>query len=135
LSQWKFVILPEFSLKTFAKSNSLSKKNKRLLAALSHGAFRDKLKLQLSMRGNCLLDGGEDWSTKLCHNCSHLNYPGISRTYSCSRRECKVKVRRYTNGAANILAFTLARIIKWLRQKALLLGTSKADSAPVSILI
>jgi len=115
LSHWKFVILPEFSLNDFAQSKTIGKESKSLLATLSHGAFRVKLKRQLSMRGNCLLNAGEDWSTKLCHNCCHLNYPRLGRTYSCSN--CKLKVRRDTNGAANILSFTLARILLWKRQK------------------
>ncbi len=88
LSQWRFVILPEFSLNDFAQSKSLGKKSKSLLASLSHGAFRVKLKRQLSMRGNCLLNAGEDWSTKFCHNCCHINHPRLNRVYHCSN--CKL---------------------------------------------
>jgi len=117
LSQWKFVVLPEFSIKTFSTSKSLQKSKKKLLASLSHGAFRVKLKRQLSMRGNCLLNASEDWSTKVCNSCCKVNYPGLSRTYSCSNRDCKLKVRRDTNGAANILSFTMARILNGMHQK------------------
>jgi hypothetical protein len=117
LSQWKFVILPEFSIKNFSASKSLGKSKKTLLSALSHGAFRVKLKRQLLMRGNCLLNAGEDWSTKVCHSCCKVNYPGLSRTYSCSNPACLVKVRRDTNGAANILSFTMARILAWMHQQ------------------
>ena len=127
LAHWKHVVLPEFSLNTFAKSNTMGKKTKTILASLSHGAFRVKLKRQLLQRQHCLLNGGEDWSTKICNKCYHTNHPGLSRVYSCCNEKCRHVIRRDTNGASNILLFTITRIIQWIHQKP--------SSAPVSNLL
>ena len=90
-------------LKKLGKKRKLSKKVVTVLNHLSHYKFKQHLKMKCLEYGCEFISCTEEYTSKTCSNCGHLNdYKAIKeRTLKCTN--CKKEVNRDINGSKNIL--------------------------------
>ena len=81
-------------------SSNLAKKSKRLLYALSHYKFRERLTHQAEKYGVCVEFVSEYLTTKRCSKCDTINEPKASKVYTC--KKCGLEADRDINAAKNI---------------------------------
>ena len=94
------ILLPEFGTSKMQESDILPSETKRRMAALSHSAFKAKLKGLCCRDGRQLYIVNECYTTQTCGVCGTLNQIGGSKVYSC---KCGYEMDRDSHSARNIL--------------------------------
>ena len=100
-SNFSNIIIPPFEIKTMVKKKSrvLSNKSVRGLYSWRHFTFRQRLTSRCQREGINLFVKPEDYTTKTCTLCGHLNDVKGVKKICCSK--CGITVDRDINGARN----------------------------------
>jgi putative transposase len=93
------------TISVIKRDGNLNKMSKRVLQALSHFTFRQRLKSKCEDLNVKFHEVNESWTSKVCGNCNEVNYfLGAAKTFNCPF--CNVIIDRDFNGARNILIKT-----------------------------
>jgi transposase len=88
--------------KVNGKNGNLYKDVKKVVGALSHYKFRQRLQNKCAEYRCQYLEVTEEYTSKTCCKCGNIKDDlGGDRVYDCLK--CKEKINRDTNGAINIL--------------------------------
>ena len=110
-NNFKNIIIPKFGKDILKNNKKINRKTKRILSALSHGAFLETLKYKAKLNGNKLIICTEEFTSKTCGKCGTLNEKlNGKKIFSCSK--CGYIEDRDINGARNILLKTLGKMQK-----------------------
>lgn len=99
-NHFQTIFLPEFKVSDMVKDSPLGHKITRRLLQLSHGKFRERLKYYAITKHRNLYIITEEYTTKTCGHCGHLQDMEGKKVYDCS--SCGTMIDRDYNGARNI---------------------------------
>jgi len=95
------IMIPNFKISKMVKGKKLGKMTKRMLYMYSFHSFLEKLKFKCRNTNKKLFIVNEDYTSKTCTNCGHLNDIKTSEIYEC--KKCKLIIDRDINASRNIL--------------------------------
>jgi putative transposase len=116
VKRYEEIVIPDFSATQMV--NKLRSKTCRNLLSFAHSKFRNFLALKCEEYSTKLTVVSEEYTSKTCGNCGHVQEIGSKSTWEC--KECSHTMDRDINGARNILFLAL--------------GDTPADSEQVSAL-
>jgi putative transposase len=103
------IIIPKFSGKKIAEKYKNHALN-RIMLALSHFTFRQRLKHMCNMKGRTYIECTEEYTSKTCGKCGYQKEDlKASKVYRCDR--CKFVYGRDANGARNIMIKVLTEYL------------------------
>lgn len=103
VKNFKNIVLPSFDVSKMVIKNNrkIINKSVRMMLTWSHYALKERLINKAKMSGVNVFIKTEEWTSKTCTNCMHVNYKlGGAKTYNCPC--CAMVVDRDLNGARNI---------------------------------
>jgi len=95
------IMIPNFKISQMVKGKKLGKMTKRMLYMFSFHSFIEKLKFKCLNTNKKLYIVNEDYTSKTCTNCGHLNDIKTLEIYKC--KECNLIIDRDINGSRNIM--------------------------------
>lgn len=104
------ILLPEFGTSKMQTSHVLGSSTKRMMNALSHYRFQQKILGMCEKHHKKLYIVDESYTTQTCGGCGICHKVGGSRIYKCSK--CQYEQDRDVHGARNILIKTWIEHIK-----------------------
>lgn len=108
-STFQHIFLPMFEVSQMVEGSPLGSTITRKLLQLSHGAFREKLIYYAKTKQCGLTFVGEQYSTKTCGCCGHIQEMGSLKVYHCDH--CGQRIDRDYNGARNICLKLLSKML------------------------
>ena len=114
---YKVIVTSDFSTGSMCRKSSgrcIGSKTARSMYTWAHYRFRQRLLSKAREYPDCsVLIRGEEYTSKTCGNCGHLNYNlGSGKAFSCPT--CSCVFDRDANGARNILIKTLTELHPFL---------------------
>jgi putative transposase len=103
------IFLPRFEVSKMVKGSPLGSGVSRKLLQLSHGDFKQKMIYYAKTKHRNLYIVGEEYSTKTCGSCGHIQVMEAKKTFDCEH--CKARIDRDYNGARNICLKLLSKFI------------------------
>jgi transposase len=95
------IVIGKFSTKqAISNEGDLPAYVKRVLVALRHYGFREKLQMQAEKYKCTVIEANEYKTTMTCSNCGHEQSMGKNKVYDCE--SCELKMGRDDNAARNI---------------------------------
>ena len=94
------IFIPQFEVSKMVKGSPLGSSVTRNMLQLSHGKFRERLMYYAKTRHRSLYIVQEQYTTKTCGACGHIQEMGGNKTFNCNN--CHIKIDRDYNGARNI---------------------------------
>jgi transposase len=94
------IFLPRFEVSNMVKDSPLGSAVTRKLLQLSHGKFRMRLLQYAKTKHRNVYLVGEEYTTKTCGRCGHLQEMEGRKVYDC--RSCGERIDRDYNGARNV---------------------------------
>jgi putative transposase len=101
---YKTIFLPKFetSQMVVKAKRKIRKKTARAMMTLSHYQFSQTLKHQATKYGSSVVSVTEEYTSKTCSKCGHINQKlGSNKKYVCP--SCGHSISRDANGAINIM--------------------------------
>lgn len=101
--KYSVIILPHFESKNMVsnQSSKLTNKTCRLMLSMAHAEFRNRLHCKSVENDTKLMICTEEFTSKTCTYCGHLNDIGSSREHNCKR--CQNVFHRDINAARNMI--------------------------------
>jgi len=103
------IFLPRFEVADMVVGSPLGHSVTRKMLQLSHGYFREKLIKYAASRHRNLYLVGEEFTTKTCGHCGHVQEVGASKVYNC--QNCRISLDRDENAARNICLKFVSKFI------------------------
>lgn len=94
------IFIPRFEVGNMVEGSPLGSKVTRNMLQLSQGAFRERLIYYATTKHRNVYLVGEEYTTKTCGVCGHLQNVGGEKVYTC--QSCNTKIDRDYNGARNV---------------------------------
>ncbi len=102
-THFKVILLPKFE--TSQMVSNLASKTARAMLTWSHYAFKERLKHKAKEFGVKVLDVSEEYTSKTCSSCGHINKIGSKSIIKC---KCGLNIDRDLNGARGIFLKNLS---------------------------
>ena len=107
-STFQNIFLPRFEVSKMVKGSPLGSQITRSMLQLSHGAFRERLLYYAKTKHRNIFLVGEQYTTKTCGACGHIQEMEGAKTFNCT--QCQTKIDRDYNGARNICLKVLSQL-------------------------
>lgn len=103
VKRYEHIVIPNFSSTDMV--TKLRSKTCRNLLSFAHSKFREFLKLKCEEYSTKLTIKSEEYTSKTCGNCGHVQEIGSKKSWTC--KNCSCTVDRDANGARNIYVLAL----------------------------
>ena len=103
------IFIPEFPVAQMVKGSPLGHAITRKMLQLSHGLFKTRLMYFAKTKQRNLYIVKENWTTKTCGRCGHIQDMGANKVYDCGA--CEASIDRDYNGARNICLKFVSKFI------------------------